>query len=448
VVDKTGRGMAKVKCNHCEHIFHGGCSRIRGHLLGDTKSGVAACTGAPEDVFARMTELQRRSTAKKTYTPLFPVSASTSAGTAVSASQSSLSVSTGMAGLKQVSLPHSWSGAELDRTHAAVARLFYGTGIPFNVARSPFFLDAVMAVAAYGKASGGQYRPPSYDLLGTSLLDNEVNRVKQEAAIMRTDLKHFGYTLTSDGWTSVQNRPLLNILMVTHKGSEFISAVDTSGEIKSGQYIFSQVKAALQKIGAQHCVQVTMDNAANCTSAGRLLESEFPHVTFTGCVAHSLDLALESIGKLEWVADYVTAGRNLTLFITRHQAPQAIFRTKSTKQLVKPADTRFGTQFMMLLRLYDLRKALQQTFVDPAWTAYIEDHPQHEDFHTQMFANVMNAAWWTRMDAILSVLKPIFVLLRLVDGNSPCTGKVYYHVFDCIEKSQTLIVLQLMRVRC
>ena len=33
----------QVKCQHCEKLFRGGAFRIRGHLLGLSKRGVAGC---------------------------------------------------------------------------------------------------------------------------------------------------------------------------------------------------------------------------------------------------------------------------------------------------------------------------------------------------------------------------------------------------------------------
>lgn len=65
-----------------------------------------------------------------------------------------------------------------------------------------------------------------------------------------------GITITSDGWSSVQNRPLLNILAVSPRGEMFLSSEDTSGEAKTGAYIADVIGKAIDNIGAEHVIQV------------------------------------------------------------------------------------------------------------------------------------------------------------------------------------------------
>lgn len=62
---------------------------------------------------------------------------------------------------------------------------------------------------------------------------------------------------------------------------------------------------------------------------GLLVEAEFPHITSIGCTAHSLDLALESIGKLPWAAKVIAEGKSVSKFITNHQWALALQRAKS-----------------------------------------------------------------------------------------------------------------------
>lgn len=85
----------------------------------------------------------------------------------------------------------------------------------------------------------------------------------------------FGYTLTSDGWTSVQNRPLLNALAVVPAGAEFIKAIDTSGETKSAEFIAEWLDEVLkEQVDPDQCDLVITDGASSCKKAGLLLEQE------------------------------------------------------------------------------------------------------------------------------------------------------------------------------
>jgi Protein of unknown function (DUF 659) len=429
-----------VKCNHCEKTFHGGAKRLRGHILCDPKSGVSACTRPPAAVVAEMAALERKAGKKQTCSQatlaqgaLFSQPSAGSPASGSGSGSGSGSRSGRSRPLSQRSVASMFRSAELDVVNAAVARLFYACGIPFNVARSPFFADAVSAIAAYGCGNRGEFRAPGYNLLRTSLLDAEVRSVQKECAQLRRDLKYFGCTIVCDGCTNVQNKPLLNVLIVSPVGTEFLKCIDTSGEYKSGWFIKEVMADCINEVGAENIVQISMDNAANCVLAGRLLTEEFKHLTFTPCTAHSLDLVLESIGELPWVKEYILTGKAIAQFITRHHTPQAVFASHSDLSIVKPGETRFGTQFLMLHRLLEVKVALRQCLVDPRWSAYVASG-SHQTTQNTLWAAIMSDGWWEGLENLLSALSPIFYLLRLVDGNVPCAGKVYYHVFDCIGK--------------
>jgi hypothetical protein len=126
----------------------------------------------------------------------------------------------------------------------AVARFFYSNGIAFNVASSPYFEQFVKAVAAFGPG----YKPPKHDALRNTLLDREKARIEKELQPILETLETQGCTLTSDGWSNTQNRPLLNYLLVTTKGNIFLEAVDTSGERKSGEYIAADLSKQIQEV--------------------------------------------------------------------------------------------------------------------------------------------------------------------------------------------------------
>jgi hypothetical protein len=51
-------------------------------------------------------------------------------------------------------------------------------------------------------------------------------------------------------------------------------------------------------IGRDKVVQIVTDNEANFKVVERLLERKIPHLFWTPCAAHYLDLLLEDIGKI------------------------------------------------------------------------------------------------------------------------------------------------------
>ena len=53
------------------------------------------------------------------------------------------------------------------------------------------------------------------------------------------------------------------------------------------------------------------------------------------CVAHSLDLMLEDIGKLPYFSDLIEAQKRIVRFITNHHYSLGLLRQFAQKQLLK-----------------------------------------------------------------------------------------------------------------
>ena len=72
-----------------------------------------------------------------------------------------------------------------------VGRFFYGCGIPFNVARSPFFFDMVIGINEVPKG----YKPPSSKKLRTSLLDKEKAKIDCALVGLKDQWPIFGISI-------------------------------------------------------------------------------------------------------------------------------------------------------------------------------------------------------------------------------------------------------------
>ena len=105
-----------------------------------------------------------------------------------------------------------------------------------------------------------------------------------------------------------------------------MKAVDSSGEVKTAEYMAGKLAEVIKDAGEENIIQCVTDNAAACVAAGRLLEAQFPHLTWTGCTSHCLDLLLEDIAKLEWAAPVIAEGKQIVNFVKNHHMPLAIFR--------------------------------------------------------------------------------------------------------------------------
>ena len=128
----------------------------------------------------------------------------------------------------------------------------------------------------------------------------------------------------------------------------------------------------------------------------------YPHVTVVKCVAHSLDLLLEDIGKLSYFSDIIEAQKRIVRFITNHHYSLGLFRQFAHKQLLKTgeclhasitikclyascantvvglivavhtaAETRFYGAQIVAERMLELKAPIMQTVVSQEWTDWV-----------------------------------------------------------------------------
>jgi len=98
--------------------------------------------------------------------------------------------------------------------------------------------------------------------VGTTLIDRELAVVKHQVEEVKKKFTSQGVTLVSDGWTSVQHRPIINFLMITSEGATFLSSIDTSGQEKNATFIAKLLEGHIDEIGHQNIVQIVMDSVA------------------------------------------------------------------------------------------------------------------------------------------------------------------------------------------
>ena len=101
-------------------------------------------------------------------------------------------------------------------------------------------------------------------------------------------------TYITDGWESVDVRPLINTaLVVPTCGAFFFASHDTSGETKSSEFIAKTIIDDIYNIGPSLVLHVCSDTCAAMKGAWKLVEAEFPWIFCTGCAPHVGSLFLK-----------------------------------------------------------------------------------------------------------------------------------------------------------
>jgi len=78
----------------------------------------------------------------------------------------------------------------------------------------------------------------------------------------------------------------------------FIKSIDGFKFVKIGEKTIEMLDSLVEEIGEENVFQLIIDNGNNYVLVGKLLEEKMPHLYWTPCVAHCIDLMLEDIGKL------------------------------------------------------------------------------------------------------------------------------------------------------
>jgi hypothetical protein len=107
-------------------------------------------------------------------------------------------------------------------------------------------------------------------------------------------------------------------------------------------------------------------------AAADIITDKYPHIYFQGCAIHAMNMLLEDWGKVTWMKEVVKKSRTIIKFIKRRHIPLAVFRKHEEKlNLVMSMKTRFGSNFLMVDWLLQVRTALEYSNMDPQWTGYV-----------------------------------------------------------------------------
>ncbi|PNX78363.1 hypothetical protein L195_g034341 [Trifolium pratense] len=333
-----------------------------------------------------------------------------------------------------------------DHLSAQIARLFYSSGLPFNVARNPYFISA-FSYAANTNISG--YIPPSYNAIRTTMLQREKSNIMKLLQPIKDTWAEKGVSIVTDGWTDGQRRPLINFMATSTAGPIFLKAIDTTGEFKDRHYIANLILSAIDEVGAQNVVQVITDNAPVCKAAGSIVESMHPHIFWTPCVVHTLNLALKNIcspspgpnnevayDECVWITKVYEDASTIKKFILTHSMRFAMYKQFVHLRLLSICDTRFASVIVMLKRMQAVKQGLLSMVINEQWSQYREDNVQKA---AAVKDKILDDEFWAQVEYILKFTEPIYEMLRSCDTDEPNLHLVYDKWDSMIDRVKSII---------
>ncbi|GBG65538.1 hypothetical protein CBR_g51421 [Chara braunii] len=145
------------------------------------------------------------------------------------------------------------------------------------------------------------------------------------------------------------------------------------------------------------------------------------HIFWIPCVAHIMDLILEDIGGIDWVASRIAQARLVT---RRHRHAREVLEAYSKNIFQLPAEMHFGTYVIMMTRLVELRAELTQVVGDDRWRETVWSTSKIRKDAAEVTACIGSPPWWEDLRALCKILEPIMDMLRLVDNYTRQISKI------------------------
>ncbi|XP_066329983.1 uncharacterized protein [Miscanthus floridulus] len=276
------------------------------------------------------------------------------------------------------------------------------------------------------------YHSPTYREIREPLLERAVNRTTELRKKHEEAWKEYGCTLMSDGWTNTSHRHLIRFLANSPAGTFFVGSVDATSEMVDAQMLADLLEKQVDKIGKEYVVQVVTDNGVNFKAAGRILMGRIPHLFWTPCVAHCLNLMLQDIGEIKDFCTAINEAKIVCRFLYKHDRLLDQTRQKLGADLVRPAVTRFATSYLTLASMYKHKNGLRNLFVSDEWHA----NNLSTTFEGKQAENiVLSMPFWTRVENCLRASQPLLIALRIAGRDDTPTAPEIMTAMDVAKSS-------------
>ena len=302
----------------------------------------------------------------------------------------------------------------------SLGRLIYGLGLPFSLVESPFF-------EAFVRALRPAYHLPCRNKVSGDWLDKHYDRIREQ---VNTEIeKASSLTLVLDGWTNRRNEAVIGFSVATPK-PVFLKALFPGAARYTAGFFFEETSAVIRELGAARVSAVVTDNAAAMKAMWRRIELSFPGMICFGCAAHSLNLLLLDIFKMETPKRLLKMCKSLCA--TFAYSPQSDAVLKSTREahgigsgLVEPVKTRWSSYVACLRSVLTNKLPLQQTIVTPGVAAHMD---------TNIREQLLTEATFDQIAEFISLLTPIAGLIAIAEEDNSCIATMIGSYFSFTER--------------
>ena len=169
-----------------------------------------------------------------------------------------------------------------------------------------------------------------------------------------------------------------------------------------------------------------------------IMAAKYPQIFWTPCIVHSLNLALKSItSDVLWIGSIIEDARHIRNFVQNHTNAVTIYKEYTNLSLLKIANTRFASSFIMLKRLREVKTALGAMVISEFWSFW---RKTDQAASKKVKDTMLDDLWWEKIDLVIQIMEPIISLLRFADIDQPILGEVYEGWDSMIESVRNIIL--------
>ncbi|CAI5988942.1 unnamed protein product [Closterium sp. NIES-64] len=389
----------QFECKYCPLVFSGAAIRCAQHLTSwknMKRREVSLCKNAPHDVRVEMKSMYEKKAADAEERRRSSEAAIASVLPSGKRSRITDYLDGDAAGKKR-------------DAHQSLALMFAGCHIAEHIVDHPLFVNAMRDVAR----AGDGYVPPGRKYIGGTGLQACRRGIESGLVGIKASWKKIGVTVASDMMTDRAGRPQANVFLVNDAAAVLHMCVDCNMEKKTGGYIAGLLRPVVEEV--------------------------------VPCATHVLDLLMEDVGKLGWAKRVVKRTGEMTSFVRNHHWTRGYLRTPelvegSVMQTLKPAGTRFGTQYISVSRLCALRNSLTQMVLSDLWKAWAAGDADRQKAADGFAALVLDAAWWKSAEFFVKLMKLPFMAMRQTDGEAKgMMGRLYDVMLQLTEDVEAIV---------
>ncbi|KAF2882508.1 hypothetical protein ILUMI_23669 [Ignelater luminosus] len=284
----------------------------------------------------------------------------------------------------------------------------YATGSSLNMTENTYWIN-------FFKRIRPSLQLPSRHNLSSTLSQNVYNNVQLQ--VQNSLANAYVVGIQCDGWSNIRNDSIINFIVTTPQ-PVFYKTVSTEEHRHTGQYVAEQIEAVFTDIGINKVIACCTDNAANMKKAWDLLREKYADkpISFYGCAAHTLNLLVKDITKLNTTDILINSAKAIIKVIkSKSVLNSAFFNLQREKQeprkcvLKLPVATRWASIVLSFESLLKIKNILKALVINDEYQDLIEKRNKTNILDDEIF--------WKRIESFLKILQPLKKWITVLESD-------------------------------